>query len=414
MAIDARRYTPERPPALVLGGLNLVRALGLGGIPAIVASPHPDWPAFSSRYTQDRLVLPPLENRAAVVEALVSTGERLAGALGCKIPLYYGNDDGLDLIQENQGALAPYYAVILNDPEVARALIDKERFSSFAQSRGLPVPRTLSWDELEQWYRPVLAKPKVKIGYESSAIYQRLFDGAGKARIFASGPEITALPLARQLRDGLLFQEYARGGDRQLWSFHGYADEEGKLLAWFVGRKIRTWPEHTGVSTFLELVHDDAFAFVGRHIATRVPLKGVFKIDLKQDEVSGAWRLLEVNARSNLWHHLAARNGLNLARVAYDYLVYGQRPTATKYRTTYRWVALRGDYRAYRELAARGELGAAGWLRSLVQAPLVHDVLSWSDPLPFLKYCVREVRMRLPRLGARLSSLISRWLSPAS
>jgi hypothetical protein len=39
MGFDLRRFHPQRPPALLLGGVNLVRALGLGGIPAIVASP---------------------------------------------------------------------------------------------------------------------------------------------------------------------------------------------------------------------------------------------------------------------------------------------------------------------------------------------------------------------------------------
>jgi D-aspartate ligase len=410
MGFDLRRFHPERPPAMVLGGLNLVRALGFGGVPAIVASPHPDAPALASRFAQGALALPPLERRGAVLETLVRAGERLADALGRKVPLFYGNDDYLDLVQENRAALAPCYHMILNPPEVARALIDKDAFQALARSQGLPVPRALHWDELDGWYAPVLVKPKVKMGYDDSPIRNRLFGGAGKARIFASGPEIVAIPLARQLRDELLFQEYVTGSDRQLWSFHGYADERGKLLAWFIGRKIRTYPALTGQSTFLELAHDNAFAFVGRHIAERVPLRGVFKIDFKQDAVTAAWYVLEVNARFNLWHHLAARNGLSLPRVAYDYLVHGKRPGAVPYRTAYRWLSLGADYRAYRELSARGEIGTWAWLRSLGQSGKVYDVFSWHDPLPFLRHCMKQARLRVPRLTARLA----RWLSTAS
>jgi len=408
--MDLRRFHPERPPVMLLGGLNLVRALGLGGIPAIVASPNADAPALASRYALGRLLLPPLERRDAVVETLRAAGERLADALGRKVPLFYSNDDYLDLVQENQAALAPFFGLILNQPEVARALIDKDCFEPYARSRGLPVPRTLQWEELDGWYAPVLVKPKVKIGYDDSAIYQRLFGGAGKARVFASGPEVAAIPLARQLRDELLLQEYVPGDDRHLWSFHGYADENGVLLASFVGRKIRTAPPLTGVSSYVELAHDEAFAFVGRHVAARVPLRGVFKIDFKQDAVTGAWRLLEVNARFNLWHYLAARNGLNLPGVAYDYLVDGKRPgTAPRYRTAYRWVALRLDFRAYRELAASGELDLWGWLRSLAESPKVYEMFSWSDPMPFVRHCVERMR-RFPRLTTR----IARWLSTAS
>lgn len=408
---DLRRFHPDRPPAMLLGGLNLVRALGLGGIPVIVASPRPDWPALASRYTEGRLFLPPVERKEALVATLVAAGARLADALGRRIPLYYGDDDYLNVLVQHREELARYYTFILNDDEVARALIDKDQFEAFARRQGLPVPRTLTWEELDGWYAPVIIKPKVKMGYDDSAIFQRLFSGAGKARVFASGPEMTAIPLARQLRDGLVIQEYVSGDDRNLWSFHGYADENGVLLASFIGRKIRTYPALTGASSFLELVHNDAFASVGRHVAARIPLRGVFKMDFKRDNVSGAWRLLEVNARNNLWHHLGAANGLNLPRIAYDYLVYGKRPQATpRYRTSHRWLALRADYRAYRELAGRGELGMVTWLHSLVRSPMVYDVFSWSDPMPFVRDCVSRWRVRIPRLTARLV----RWLSTAS
>jgi D-aspartate ligase len=413
--LDLRRFHPQRPPALLLGGLNLVRALGLGGIPVIVASPQPDWPALGSRFARGRLILPPLERGEALVEALLGAGERLARALGKKIPLYYGDDDFLNVILEHREALGRYFAFIVNEPAVARALIEKDQFEAFAERRGLPVPRTLKWEELDAWYSPVIVKPKVKIAYEDSAIFQRLFSGAGKARIFASGPELTAMALARQLREGLVIQEYVPGDDRHLWSFHGYADEDGALLVSFMGRKIRTYPASTGVSSFLELVHNDAFMSVGRDVAARIPLRGVFKMDFKRDAVSGAWRLLEVNARYNLWHHLGAANGINLPRAAYDYLVYGRRPQATPpYRTTHRWLALRPDYRAYRELAARGELGLLGWLRSLVQTPKVYEVFSWTDPAPFVRDFLSRCRQRIPRLTARLTARLVRWLSTAS
>jgi predicted ATP-grasp superfamily ATP-dependent carboligase len=410
VSFNARAFNPKRPPALVLGGLNLLRAVGLAGIPAVVASPKHDWPAFVSRYARGALVLPPLDDPAAVTDVLVRAGRRLRDSVGCRLPLYYGNDDYLSLIQSNHEALEPYFAMILNEPEVARALIDKDRFEGFARRLGLPVPRTIAWEELEGWTGPVLAKPKHKLRYHSSTIYQRLFGGAGKARVFPNGAAAAALPLLRQLREELLFQEYVQGDDRALWSFHGYADENGELLAWFVGHKLRTHPALTGASTFLELAHDEDCARVGREIAARIPLRGVFKIDLKHDAASGAWTLLEVNARSNLWHHLGARNGISLPRVAYDYLLQGKRPGPLSYRTKYRWVAMRGDFRAFRELRKRGELSAAGWLRSLGEAPLVHDVFAWTDPAPFLRHSAQQVKLRLPRLGARML----RWLYTAS
>jgi predicted ATP-grasp superfamily ATP-dependent carboligase len=139
-------------------------------------------------------------------------------------------------------------------------------------------------------------------------------------------------------------------------------------------------------------------------------LKGVFKVDLKREPRTGRFRILEVNARYNLWHYLGAANGLNLPLMAYEYLVYGKRPAATRsYRTTYRWIHLRFDWHAYRQLAARGELSLRDWLASLMAAPKVCQLFSWVDPLPF--FCrLGHLKSRLPRL----TTVLRRWLSTAS
>ncbi|HEX6692992.1 MAG TPA: hypothetical protein VF110_17765 [Burkholderiales bacterium] len=392
------------PPALLLGRLNVARALGAGGIASHIASPLPDELAFASRFCTGRIKLPPLDDRDAVVDALLRAGERIDGA-----PLYFGDDDYLDLVQDRREALSRRFRFILSDPEVARALIHKRRFAAFARRRGLPVPRALEWGELATWRGAVLVKPKAKIAWENSAVLAQLLGGAGKARVFESGREVIANAAAARLRDDVLFQEYVAGGDRQLWSFHGYADERGELLAWFIGHKIRTWPELTGASSFLELAHNPELERIGRDAAERATLKGVFKLDFKQDAVTGRYSLLEVNARYNLWHYLGARNGINLPRVAYDYLVHGRRPQPTRYRCTHRWVDLRVDRQAYRQLHAQGRLSLAGWLWSLARTPKVYTLLAWDDPLPFARYWLRRIK-RLPQLTTRLT----RWLFTAS
>jgi D-aspartate ligase len=410
---------PARPPVLLLGGgLNLLRALGLAGIPAVVASPDPDAPSRNSCYCGDYFGIPPPHHPEALVEALLPVGERMAGAAGCRIPLFYGNDDYLNLVDAFREPLARHFRLLLNEPDIARALIDKDRFEALARNRGFAVPRTLAWDDaspdsLAHARGPVLVKPKMKVGWEDSAVHLRLFNGAGKARIFASGPEVMADPLARQLREQLAFQEFIPGDDRHLWSFHGFADENGAILAWFIGRKLRTFPALTGMSTYLELAHDDELAALGRDIVARVPLKGVFKIDFKRDAQTGRLRVLEINARFNLWHYMAARNGVNLLQVAYEYLTSGARPPAARHRTTFRWLCLRLDYRAYREAASRGELTLGAWLGSIARSRMVYDLFSWTDPVPFVRYAADRVRSRLRRSLDHLRTWLRQWLSTA-
>ena len=417
--VDLRRLRPERPPVFLLAGLDLLRPLGFAGIPVIVGSPHPRDPALASRYCHGRCVLPPLDQQEALAGSILAVGDRLASVLGRRVPLFYGNDDYLDLIYTYREELSHRFLLLLNDPEVARALLDKPSFESMARDRGIPVPRSLTWDDagpdaLSRAQGPVLAKPRIKVAWDDSAVLRRLFGGAGKARIFESGRAALEHPLVIHLKDHLAFQEYIPGDDRHLWSFHGFADEKARLLASFVGRKIRTYPALTGMSTFLELAVDRELEAIGPDIVARVPLKGIFKIDLKKDARDGRLHVLEINARYNLWHHLAARNGVNLPQAAYDYLVHGAQPPAQTYRTNYRWLHLRSDYKAFRELRSRGELSLARWLLSLGHSRKVYHLFSWTDPRPFLRAGVNQARWWLQRGLGYVGLRLRQWLSTAS
>ena len=391
-----------RPPVMLLGGINLVRALGLAGIPVIVASPEPYTPAMASRYCTGRCLLPPLGQREALVQRLLQVGQQLHDAEGCRIPLFYGDDDYLGLIQDHAGELEKHYALLLNPPALSRALHSKAQFQALGESRGLPVPMRLDFEVVGQYTGPVLVKPKMKTDWEGSAVYNELFSHAGKARIFANGTAVLENDLVRRMKDELQFQEYIPGDDRSLWSFHGFADEKSELVEWFTGRKIRTHPALTGDSTYLELAHDDELAALGRDIVRRAGLKGIFKMDFKRHADTGRFYLLEINARFNLWHYLGAANGVNLAQVAYEYLTRRvKRPHVTA-RTTYRWLSLKLDLRAWR----REKLNTLEWLGSLLAARKVYDLWSWSDPLPALV----DLKQYVPRIRRRMM----RWVSTAS
>jgi D-aspartate ligase len=374
-------------PVVLFGGLNIVRALGMAGIPVIIASSARRAPSMASRYCTGVIELPPIADREAVVESLV----RAAQGLGARVPLFYGNDDVLALIHDYRAALERHFALLLNPPALADALIEKSRFQALAERTGLPVPRRFDWEALADAAGPVLAKPKTRTGWQHSSVRQQLFGGAGKARIFASGREARADALTAQLAPQLSFQEYVPGGDDAIWSFHGFAAPGGEVLEWFIGRKIRTWPALTGESSYLRLARDERLVALGRDIARQLRLAGIFKMDFKRSDASGRYYLLEINTRFNLWHYLGACGGVNLPKVAYEYLVSAKQPVHTEAKPGVRWLSLHYDWRAYHELRARRELTLTGWLRSLAHWPMVYDVFSWSDPLPFVQHWVNKV-----------------------
>lgn len=390
-------------PVVLLGGLNVVRALGLAGIPVIIASSARCTPSMASRYCSGVIELPPIADREGVVEALL----RAAPRFGERAPLFYDNDDRLALVQDYRAALAPHYGLLLNERELADALLEKSRFQEFAERHGLPVPRRIEWQALAAERGPVLVKPKTRTAWDHSSIRLQLFGGAGKARIFANGAQAHADPLAAQLAAQLSFQEYVPGGDDAIWSLHGFAAPGGELLEWFVGRKIRTYPALTGDSSYLRLARDERLVALGREIAQRIGLTGIFKMDFKRSTTSGRYYLLEINTRFNLWHYLGACSGVNLPRVAYDFLTKAERPLHTEARTDHRWLCLHYDWRAFKEARRRGSLTLAAWLASLAHLPMIYDLFSWSDPKPFLRHWAAKLRSALTRK-------MHRWLATAS
>jgi len=419
MQIDLPGERLERVPVLLLGGVNLVRCLGLAGIPAIAASPNPHDPVFASRHCAGRAVLPPYESGEAAVDAIVTIGDRLCATYGRRIPLLYGSDDALELIYAHRERLERYFLMPLNDTRIGKALLDKELFRELARERGLPVPRTLAWDgngahTVASATGPVIMKPRLKLDWYASHIRERLF-GDSKARVFASGAKAAADHAVALFHDKVTFQEYVAGDDTSLWSYHGVADEKGVVLDGFVGRKIRTYPPLTGESAFIELDEDAELTRIGTEVAAALPLCGPFKMDFKKDAVTGRWYLLEINARFSLWHYLGAVNGLNLVRAAYDYLLEGARPvTPAVYETTYRWLSFELDFAAFRELRRRGELGTAGWLASILLSRNACHYFSWRDPGPWLAVWRTRARKAWQRGPRFVYSRMRQWLSTAS
>ncbi len=396
------------PSAVLLGGLTLLRPLGEAGIPVLVATGNADNPALLSRYCRGMLPLPSQWDESQVSEALLEAGARLVARDGTRPVLFYGTDDHLRLLIRQEQRLARYYRFLLNPTALAHTLLDPLAFAREARRLMLPVPRSYVWSEVPDASDlatvhtapgEVIVKPTNKFDWEHSPVFRGLFAERGKARIYPSAAALLADPVAQRLRDQLFVQDYIPGDDRQIFSFHGFADESSRLLAAFVGRKIRTYPPYTGESAYLELVSGlTELEALGQEIVARLGLRGVFKMDFKRDLRDGRFYLLEINARFNLWHQLGAVNGINLPAIAYAYLTHRALATAVPRPIAdprVRWLNFALDRRAFRDTHRGGVITYLRYLASLASMRMVYRLFSWRDPLPFLaRYLPRTLRRR--------------------
>jgi predicted ATP-grasp superfamily ATP-dependent carboligase len=381
------------PAAVVLGDLSLVRPLA--GVRVVVATGDSSNGARYSRHVHTVWPLPAHNagSHDAELAELTALGRPLCDRLGERAPLFYGSDWQLELLYRNREALSRYFRFQINDDQLAWTLHEKAKFYALCERLGIRVPRMLLQGGeheaaaeriLTSWQEPVLVKPGRK---PYDAALKRLgFGKCIKAKAFASGREVLDHPGLLALRDQLIVQELIPSRAQDLYSFHGFCADDGRLLAWFCGHKLRTFPDFGGESALIELVNDAELERHGRDLVEKLQLKGPFKIDLVRDPRDGRFVALEVNARFSLWCDLGAAHGANLLGVAYDYLVEGRTPARPhKVSPRFRWLDAYRDYLGLRQKRP-GLLGLFRHLGPILSSPCIYDTFAWDDPLPCLRW----------------------------
>jgi D-aspartate ligase len=345
--------------AVVLGRIDLVRALGRAGIGSIVVG-DPEDPIRRSRFVQD----------VVGEEALWDWPAELAGT-----PLFYDSDRALQLVSRNRDRLAPSHRFVIPDEGLVEDLLDKGRFQSLAERAGLPVPRS----------QPIgagavdLSFPLV---IKASPYRDSRWDAAGlSAKVLRvdDAPELRAA-LARLEGSGidLIAQELVPGPESRVESHHVYVDDRGEVAGEFTGRKIRTTPREYGISTALETTDAPDVLAAGREVVRRLGFRGVAKLDFKRGP-DGRLHLLEVNPRFTLWTLVGALAGVNLPAIVHADLTGRPRPTAGPARAGVRWIWPRAD-----AAAARAEgISFPAWLAWATRAE-AKGLFALSDPGPYL------------------------------
>ena len=105
--------------------------------------------------------------------------------------------------------------------------------------------------------------------------------GAARPRTRASSPRCGRSwpPRARTSSP----RSRSRAPRARIESYHAYVDERGDVAGSFTGRKIRTFPEHHGHSTAVEITAQPDVAALGREILDALRFRGVAKVDFKRD-----------------------------------------------------------------------------------------------------------------------------------
>lgn len=381
--MSRRRKSPEGPLACVIGDMDLIRPLGLAGIPCAAVA-RPGSPVTYSRFVHATVAwADPWREPEKLVENLM----RFAAEQTEKPVLYYEGDWDLLLVSRFRQTLATAFRFMIADSQLVEDLVDKGRFVELARRLNLPVPPTQHLSvpnggtllDLHLKF-PMIVKPLTRqratwrpiavVGTAQEPKAIRVEDMHEWRRLW---------PLLAEARVDVLVQELVPGPENRIESWHAYADKRGDIIASFTGRKIRTLPATFGYTSALEITSNEEITALGADLFRRIGLTGIVKFDFKRAS-DGRLYLLEANPRFNLWHHPGAVAGVNLPALVYHDLLGIPRPSVTKARAGVQWCRYRRDVRAARTAGIPFHRWVAWSLACEAKSPS-----PWDDPMPVIR-----------------------------
>lgn len=388
--------TSHAPLACVVGQyrIDLVRALALDGIRCAAVTPADDSTRASRFVTTSIDWVDHWTRPAELVERLV----RFAGEMPLRPVLFYQSDGDMLAVSRYRQQLSQAFDFVVPDEQVVETALDKAAFYRAAERHDIPVPRTVHikpGGELGNAVDlpfPVVVKLAIRRHSDWASV-------AGHAKAMRAGtPDQLSEMVASFAEAGLavLVQESIPGPESRVESYHAYVDEHGERVAEFTGRKIRTLPLEYGESTALETTAAADVRELGQEVVMALGVRGVCKVDFKRTP-RGELKVLEINPRFNLWHHLGAVAGVNLPALVYADLTGRPRPRVSAPRAGVRWC----DWTEDRHAARQQGLAAFAWARWLL-AVEAKSGLWWDDPMPFVRHHL------MPAVTKRLSRPVRR------
>jgi predicted ATP-grasp superfamily ATP-dependent carboligase len=272
------------------------------------------------------------------------------------------------------------------DWEVVRSAIDKPYTYQLAESLGIPLPKTAIpkdihevQDYCQTAHFPCLVKPR------QSHIY---FEKFRKKMVKVTNVEtlMAAYHEAASAGIDVMLQEYIEGPDSAGINYNTYF-WDGKPIVEFTAQKVRLSPPDSGVPSVVISKDIPEVVDAGRRLLKAFNYQGYSCMEFKKDPHDGIYKLMEINARHNRSTLLAVRCGINFPWIEYQHRLFGRVPHADGYRKGVYWIDMTRDMSAMGKYIKRGEFSLAGQLKPYLSAN-VFAVLSFKDPVPFIKRCV--------------------------
>jgi len=306
----------------------------------------------------------------------------IAEQFGRKALLIPTSDVLAAFVVQHASILKNHYIFPHNEESTILGLISKKGMYELAMKCGVPVPKTLFpqvLDDVINYAKEVTFPVMLK------AIYgHNLFARTGKKMVLVHSREElvrTYLELEDQSDPNLMIQEYIPGGDDQVYIFNGYFDSKSNCLAAFTGRKIRQYPIHTGAASLGECCWNEKLSEITIKFMSDINYQGILDIGYRLDPRDGQFKVLDVNPRVGQAFRIFVSENNNDVVVSQYLDLTGQEVGEIIPREGWRWIIEDRDIVSSFHYYKEKGLNLSEWYKSLYK---IQEVAWFSvkDPIP--------------------------------
>ncbi|MBM4341103.1 MAG: ATP-grasp domain-containing protein [Deltaproteobacteria bacterium] len=278
--------------------LAVVRSLGQKGVHVTVGERTFLNTSFFSKYCSRHLIYPSVRRYPdQFIEFLL--GEIKRNPIDCLFPM---EEETLLLVAKYQSEISKHTYLLIPDLAKIEFVRDKGNLIQFAESHGIPVPRT---------YRFSSGEFPQEEGSDGYVIKPRISSGSfGIVYVKKKEDLESSYQNVHQRYPFPLIQDYIPDGGGT-YGFSALFDESSNVRAAFVHKKLRMYPVQGGPSTLREGVEHSHIMELGLSLLKALNWVGIAMVEFKVDPRDGIPKLMEINPRFWGSLHLAIYSGVD-------------------------------------------------------------------------------------------------------
>ena len=380
------RENSKKTGVIIIGdhvqSLGIIRSLGRKKISVYLLNDKSLCIGRFSKFLEKFFHCPPFEETDNLVQYLRSLADQETVKNWILWPT---NDASVYAVSTHKKDLEKSYIIATPAWDVIQFALNKKLTYSIAEKCNIPYPKTLNPDNLdtvialsESINYPVILKPAVMHHYYKKAKKKAVIVKNSRELIINYQIMISIIDPSE-----IMIQEIIPGRPGHLYSFCSLF-KAGNVQAQCIAQRHRQKPMDCGKgTTFAQSISISELENYGSRILKEIGYYGLSEVEFKKDPRDGKYKLLEINARTWLWHSLAIRCGVDFPFLQYTDIVDGHIEPVLTFRENVKWVHFYTDFAISLKEIFHGKMTIQDYLNSM-KGEKEPGVFSKDDMMPFV------------------------------